>query len=155
MDFEFSGARTRWGLLCAGVAVLGLVACSRSSSSQPQVEVTSLQAGATPFVAMLGLRGNELSAVQSIDYVIAPKPGAASRPVHVQYTIAALFRQARLRTLGFEHWGGTLPVYGLYAGYLNAVTVTVHYADGTVKALHVAPGDMVTKGQLLVEFEQV
>jgi len=137
MGFEFSGARTRWGLLCAGVAVLGLVACSRSSSSQPQVEVTSLQAGATPFIAMLGLRGNELSAVQSIDYLIAAKPGAASRPVHVQYTIAALFRQARLRTLGFDRWGGNLPVYGLYAGYLNAVTVTVHYADGTVKALQV------------------
>ena len=30
--------------------------------------------------------------------------------------------------------------------------ITAH-DGGTIKALHVAPGDMVTKGQLLVEFE--
>jgi pyruvate carboxylase len=39
---------------------------------------------------------------------------------------------------------------------LEAMKMQNHIANhdhGTVKALHVAPGDMVTKGQLLVEFE--
>jgi biotin carboxyl carrier protein len=39
---------------------------------------------------------------------------------------------------------------------LEAMKMQNHIANhdhGTVKALHVAPGDMVSKGQLLVEFE--
>ena len=39
---------------------------------------------------------------------------------------------------------------------LEAMKMQNHIANhdhGTIKALHVAPGDMVTKGQLLVEFE--
>ena len=39
---------------------------------------------------------------------------------------------------------------------LEAMKMQNHIANhdhGTVKTLHVAPGDMVTKGQLLVEFE--
>lgn len=39
---------------------------------------------------------------------------------------------------------------------LEAMKMQNHIANhdhGTIKALHVAPGDMVTKGQLLLEFE--
>ena len=67
---------------------------------------------------MVHIRGSDLGGVTAVQYTIAPKPGSLSSAVHVSYSIAAL--QAR----GYQSDGTlTVPVYGLYAGYDNQVSM--------------------------------
>lgn len=74
--------------------------------------------GPSPFISMVRLTGTGLGSVAAVEYTIAPKPGSVSRPVHVEYSIAAL--QAR----GDVSDGAlTVPVIGLYAGYENQVSM--------------------------------
>jgi arylsulfate sulfotransferase len=92
----------------------GLSACGGGN-----VSVTT-DAGASPFISMVHVGGSGLGAVTSAQYTITPKPGSASQPVHVEYTIAAL------RARGYVSGGTvTIPVYGLYAGYQNQVSMVL------------------------------
>jgi arylsulfate sulfotransferase len=83
--------------------------------------------GVTPFIANAAFTGSTLAKVKTVSYTIAAQPGATAKPVKVQYSIAAL--QAR----GDAPPGGplTLPIFGLYAGVTNAVTVSFGFEDGS------------------------
>lgn len=64
--------------------------------------------------------GAGLGSVTTVQYTIAPKPGSVSAPVQVTYSIAAL------QTRGYVHAGIlTVPVYGLYSGYQNQVSMVL------------------------------
>jgi arylsulfate sulfotransferase len=105
---------------------LGLFGCGGG----PALTVTN-DPGASPFISLVHLRGTDLNSTIAVQYTIAPKPGSASSPVHVEYSIAAL--QAR----GYVSDGNlTVPVYGLYAGYDNQVAM-----------------ELVRSGQDAVQFE--
>lgn len=94
----------------------GLFGCGNG----PVLTVTQ-EAGASPFISLVHVSGTTIESVTGVQYTIAPKPGSISAPVHVEYSIAAL--QAR----GYvSHTGSiTVPVYGLYAGYENDVSMEV------------------------------
>ena len=82
--------------------------------------------GVTPFIAFIPLTGKSLSAVTSISYVIEPRPGAVSNPVSVQFSIAGL------RGRGYVTADTvTLPVFGLYAGYANQVSIQLTFTDAS------------------------
>lgn len=93
---------------------LGLFGCggwSLTVSSEP---------GPSPFISLVHVRGTGLGSVVAVEYTIAPKPGSVSRPVHVEYSFAAL--QAR----GYVSNGTlTIPVFGLYSGYANQVSMAL------------------------------
>lgn len=83
------------------------------------------EAGPSPFIAWVHMGGSDLGSVTAVQYTIAPKPGSVSQPVQVSYSTAAL--QAR----GYVHPGIlTVPVYGLYAGYQNQVSVLLTRQGG-------------------------
>jgi len=71
---------------------------------------------------MMHVQGINVGALTSVEYTIAPQPGSVSKPVHVEYSLAALRARGYLtseKTL-------TVPVFGLYAGYQNQVSVSLH-----------------------------
>lgn len=74
------------------------------------------------------LGGQDLSAVESISYAIEPKPGSVSKPVRVTYSMEALDNRGRV-TSGEV----LLPVFGLYAGYANAVSIDLTFDDGSTQ----------------------
>src|SRR5262245_36373688 len=76
-------------------------------------------------------RVNDLTAVR---YTIASKPGAASKPVSVSYGIDALARRGNVDTTAGRV---NLPVFGLYAGHANQVSIEMAFADGSTQALAV------------------
>ena len=84
----------------------------------------------TPFISIVHLVGKDLDAVQSISYSIAPKPGSVSKPVKVTYTLDAL--DDRGRVISGEV---LLPVFGLYAGYANAVSLNLSFDDGSTQTI--------------------
>jgi arylsulfate sulfotransferase len=109
-------------------------------ASQSTISVTSSQPGATPFISFVQLQSNSLGYqmgdglddLTAIQYTIQPKPGSLSRPVDVTFTIAALQRR------GYAVTGSgtmTLPVFGLYAGYPNRLSIRLQFQDASTQSL--------------------
>jgi hypothetical protein len=114
-------------LMLSGCGGSGNRGNSTSLASKSDIAVAGEAAGVTPFIALVELRGSSLAAAQSISYTIPSKPGAASRPANITYSIAALNRR--------QHTDATsslqLPVFGLYAGYSNEVSICIRFVDAS------------------------
>ncbi|HEY0064999.1 MAG TPA: aryl-sulfate sulfotransferase [Telluria sp.] len=120
--------------LASASFALVLVACGGSSTAPaPQASSSDIAVGAavpgpTPFISVLPLSGQSLKQVSIYRFLIAPKPGTVSRPVDVRYSAAAMARR------GFHADGSSsanLPVFGLYAGHANQVTLEMTFGDGS------------------------
>jgi arylsulfate sulfotransferase len=85
-------------------------------------------AGATPFLSQLTLSVSDTAALKSIQFAIAPKPGSSTKPLSATYSSSYLAERGDIGT-GMVF----LPVYGLYDGYTNTVTLTYSFNDGSSK----------------------
>jgi arylsulfate sulfotransferase len=119
--------------------LLLLAACGGDQTSAPPTEaqnsdiaVTSSAAGVTPFIATVTLSGTSLTNLQSATFTIPAKTGATAKPVSARFGIDALIARGAMVA------GGTtlrLPVFGLYAGQSNAVSISLTYRDGSIQGL--------------------
>ena len=151
--------------LCALISVCMLAGCGGSSTSGvngeasanvltslasvSDVQVAGITEGVTPFIYMVHLTGMGLGGMTSVSYTIAPKPGTVSKPVAVTFTADALSRRSpspgslayATTVLPFSgtRAPGTLeiPVFGLYQGYANSVSVQISFTDGSVQTIPV------------------
>ncbi|MEO6185582.1 MAG: hypothetical protein ABIP38_13230, partial [Steroidobacteraceae bacterium] len=89
--------------------------------------------GVTPFISFVRLRGADLSKLKRIAYVIKPLEGAASKAVSVKYVMDML------RSRGYFGSGdsGTIPVFGLYAGRHNDVSITLTFNDQSSREISI------------------
>lgn len=148
----------RVGILTAATALaLGLTACGSSSgtsgatstsqlplsqASASSASVLSTSSGVTPFISFVAIVAEPIETLAQVEFTIAPKPGSVSKPVHVRYSLAALWRQRYLSTgtAGSVFADATfirLPVFGLYPGFQNQVLVQLDFQDGSTKPLPV------------------
>ena len=89
--------------------------------------------GVTPFISNLSLTASDTAVLKSIQFTIAPKPGSVTRALSGTYANYYLVNR------GFENPQTgeiMLPVYGLYAGGTNSVTLTYQFKDGSSKQAH-------------------
>src|SRR5262249_41181334 len=86
--------------------------------------------GPTPFINQLTLVASDTTVLRSVQFTIAPKPGSVTRPLSGTYSNAYLLSRGYLLPTTGQIF---LPVYGLYAGYANNVTLTYHFLDGSSK----------------------
>ena len=95
------------------------------------ITITGHTAGATPFISNLNLEVSNTTVLKSIQFAIDPKPGSVTRPLSGTYANYYLVDR------GFEQpppaTTVTVPVYGLYAGYTNIVSLTYRFMDGSSK----------------------
>ena len=94
------------------------------------VAITGQAAGATPFIAKLTLDVSDLASLTRIRFTIQPKAGSVTRPISVLYS------QDYLASRGYVDSGAgkiTVPVFGLYADFVNTVRLTYTFADGSLK----------------------
>jgi arylsulfate sulfotransferase len=116
------------------LACLMLAACGGSDHhAQPQAEaarvgVAGQAAGVMPFVADISLAVEDITNLESVSFTIAAKPGSYSKPMSATYTRAWIDRTGAWRAAEKRL---VLPVYGLYAGHANAVTLTSAFRDGS------------------------
>jgi arylsulfate sulfotransferase len=112
---------------CGGDTVQGTDA-GLSQTGTSNVRILKTTPGVTPFISFVDIGGNGPKPA-SVEFTIAPKSGTVSRPVHVRYPL----KQLRV----YEHsvpapaWVLRLPVFGLYAGFLNQVSVLLDFRDGS------------------------
>ncbi len=96
------------------------------------LQIVGSTAGASPFIQKLTLSASDTTDLQSVEFVIQPKAGSASQAVDVTYSKAALIERNYL-AVGRSTF--TIPVFGLYAGYTNQVTLNFSFQDGSTQTL--------------------
>lgn len=119
------------------LACMFLVACNRVASHDHPAETLAAKAhigvveqapGTTPFIKKLTLYLEKYADLQTVSYTIAPKPGTYSKPVSVSFERSWLDRDGDYNNF---YQRLTLPIFGLYANYLNDVAVTLSFRDGS------------------------
>src|SRR5205085_11829148 len=84
--------------------------------------------GVTPFISQVTLNASDTSTLKGIQFTIAPKPGSVIRPLSGNYARSYLIQRGFLQAGSGEIH---LPVYGLYAGFSNTVTLRYYFNDGS------------------------
>ncbi len=108
------------GIVCSCVA--------RESRAAQQIGAVTSAPGSTPFISFVQLDVSDLTTLQSAEFKIAPKAGSATRAVDVRYSRKYLQKR---RYLDAKHGRLIVPVFGLYAGRSNSVTITLAFRNGT------------------------
>src|SRR4029077_12149403 len=101
-----------------------------SQADDTTIRITGQTAGVTPFISKVTLAVSNTSVLKSIQFTVTPKPGSVTRPLSGTYANSYLVDR------GFENQQTgevVLPVYGLYDGYNNTVTLTYRFLDGSSK----------------------
>ncbi len=99
-----------------------------TSRAAPRATVTSYAPGATPFISFVQVMVGDLTTLKSAEFNIQPKTGSATRPIDVRYSRQYLQRRHYLdKSQGLL----TVPVFGLYAGRSNSVTIILTFRATT------------------------
>jgi arylsulfate sulfotransferase len=101
-----------------------------SQADDTTITIDSQMAGATPFISQLTLTASDTSVLKSVQFTITPKAGSVTRPLSATYSNSYLTGRGYLQP---ETGQIFLPVYGLYAGFTNTVTLTYYFLDGSSK----------------------
>ena len=92
------------------------------------VTIDGHTAGATPFLSQVTLSVSDTAAIKTVQFAIAPKTGSSTRPLSGSYSSSYLSERGDI-----VNGKIFLPVYGLYDGYANSVTLTYTFNDGSSK----------------------
>ena len=101
-----------------------------SQADDTTITIDAQTPGATPFINQLSLSASDTSVIKSIQFSIAPKADSMTRSLSATYSNADLTERGYLLPETGEIF---LPVYGLYAGFSNTVTLTYLFNDGSSK----------------------
>ncbi len=115
------------------VLVVILITCRIGRATQADdttISITGQSAGATPFIAQLSLLASQTSVLKSVQFAINPKPNSVTRPISATYSNEYLVEHGYLNADTGEIF---IPVYGLYASFVNTVVLTYHFRDGSLK----------------------
>jgi hypothetical protein len=118
---------------CLVVASLLLLTCHFALGTQADdttITITGQNPGATALIKQLVLLASDTSVIRSVEFTITPEPGSIARPLSCTFAATYLIDRGDLDSDTGQIF---LPVYGLYAGYANSVTLTYQFLDGSSK----------------------
>jgi len=124
----------------AAVITMLVIAAFSHSVTATQADMTAItltgqQQGVTPFISILNLTIGDPRALRSIQFTITPQTGSVTRPLSATFLAGYLVARGYLN---LQTGQITLPVFGLYAGYSNNVTLTYRFHDGSSTQTSVA-----------------
>jgi arylsulfate sulfotransferase len=123
--------------IIAGLLAVFSPVADPNQADDTTIRITGQTPGVTPFISNLSLTASNTSVLKSIQFTIHPKPGSVTRPLSATYANYYLIDR------GFENQQTgeiTLPVYGLYDGFSNLVTLTYRFLDGSSKQANTTIG---------------
>jgi arylsulfate sulfotransferase len=124
---------TAW-LGAAAVLLAALWPVEPCAAKRP-VSVITYGPGVTPFINLVRIQRNSSVAIKHVTFTVAPKPGSVTRPISAHYSFAYLQRRGFVDA---QTGAFTVPVFGLYAGYVNKVELIFRFADGTSQINHLS-----------------
>ncbi|MFZ6043825.1 aryl-sulfate sulfotransferase N-terminal domain-containing protein, partial [Vibrio natriegens] len=89
------------------------------------INVTEKDTDSSVFISDLDV-GLDIDFLSSVSFTIQPMPGTFSKPIKATFTPDALTATES---------GFLLPVFGLYSGYDNQVTVDITLTDGSTRSV--------------------
>jgi arylsulfate sulfotransferase len=116
-------------LIIVGVS-LAFQGAYATQADDTTITITGQNAGPTAFISQLTLTASDTSVLKSIQFAITPKPGSVTRPLSGTYSQDYMISRGYLVPPSTDIF---LPVYGLYDGYTNDVTLTYNFLDGSSK----------------------
>ena len=119
--------------VATGLFILFIPFAGSNQADDTTIRINGHTPGATPFISKVSLTASNTAVLKEIQFKINPKPGSFSRP------LSATYANNYLVDRGFENLQTgeiMLPVYGLYAGRANTVTLTYRFNDGSSKQAH-------------------
>ncbi len=120
--------------VATGLFILFIPLAGSNQADDTTIRINGYTPGVTPFISNVSLTASDTTVLKEIQFKIVPKPGFASRPLSATYANYYLIDR------GFENEQTgeiTLPVYGLYDGYANTVTLTYSFMDGSSKQANI------------------
>src|SRR4029450_6266634 len=115
-------------ILIALFAPVAALVCMLSVAVEAGQMVGNIEVldGPTPFISFLHTRVNDVASFQFAQFQIRPKTGSATRPIQVRYARSYLEARGYFDSKNGEV---TIPVFGLYAGRANRVTIILGFSD--------------------------
>ena len=96
------------------------------------LQLVGSEPGVSPFIQWLSLQMNSTINIKSVEFRIQPKPSSVSQPVDVSFSRSALVARGYMPTQAAIL---TIPVFALYDGYTNQVTLNFTFKDGSSRSL--------------------
>jgi hypothetical protein len=121
-------------MIVAGALVILPQFARANQADDTTITIHGYTPGVTPFISNVNLTASNTAVLKSIQFTIHPKPGSVTRPLSGTYANYYLVDR------GFENPQTgeiTLPVYGLYDGSTNPVTLTYRFVDGSSKPANI------------------
>jgi arylsulfate sulfotransferase len=116
--------------LGVAVAIAPVILPFAPCAAKLLVKVADYGTAPTPFIQFVRLKMGDASLLDYVQFTIAPKPGSVTRAVSVRYPGAYLKERGYLDlTTGTI----TVPVFCLYADYMNHVELVCGFVDGTTQ----------------------
>ena len=103
---------------------------SATQADDTTITIDSQIAGVTPFISQLTLTASDTTVIKQIQFTVTPKAGSVTRPLSGTYSQQYMIDHGYLVPPSMQIF---LPVYGLYADFTNAVTLTYFFNDGSSK----------------------
>jgi Arylsulfotransferase (ASST)/Divergent InlB B-repeat domain len=124
----------------AAVITMLVIAAFSHSVTATQADTTTItitgqQPGVTPFISIVSLTISDPTVLHSIQFTITPQTGSVTRPLSATYLVSYLVARGYFN---LQTGQLTLPVFGLYAGDSNNVTLTYLFNDGSSTQTSVA-----------------
>jgi len=99
------------------------------------VRNVAVSEGPTPFVSFVNASVSDVAAFRFAQFQIQPKKGSATRPIKARYARAYLEARGYFNP---QTGNLTIPVFGLYAGRENQVTINLGFTIGFRKNTRLA-----------------
>lgn len=102
-----------------------------SQAEKTDITILSDVGSVNAFIKSIVVSIDSIDNISTVEFLIASKEGAASKPIHATYT------KKYIQDRGFfEQSTGKLniPVFGLYSNFNNNVNLTFNFSDGSHKA---------------------
>ena len=121
------------GAAMMSMMVASMLMVTLQSASATQADDTSIVAvgrvAVNPFIRHLKFSVNPIANLKSVQFTVQPKPGSVTRPISATYSSQYLSGRGYLDAAG----NLKIPVFGLYDGFTNTVTLTYVFRDNSSK----------------------
>ncbi len=122
-------------LIAALLVTASLSPVLASQADDTTIIIVGNTPGVTPFISHVSLNASDTSVLRSIQFTIIPKAGSVTRALSGAYSRGYLTERGFLQPTSGNI---LLPVYGLYAGFNNAVVLTYNFNDGSSRQANTA-----------------
>jgi hypothetical protein len=116
-------------IIVASVLIVTLQSSRATQADDTSIILVSKVAGARPFIRYLNFKVNPIANLKSLQFTVQPKPGSVTRPISATYSSGYLSSRGYLDSAG----NLIVPVFGLYDGFTNSVTLSYVFRDNSSK----------------------